>query len=167
MGLPRLADLQTLFSSDEAAFRAWLCRELGCAPASGPTAPPLAAVTGTVAEDAFHFPVLLTGPTGGGVQLLVLDTGAFELLLAGPVAASLGLPNLGALEVAGVGGDSAAYQSEVSVSIGGHPFGTVRCVVDPGFTLGPGLFGLRFFVTRRLALTLDLATAQLTMRATD
>ena len=163
MGLPRLADLQTLFNSDETAIRAWLCRELGCAPA-GPEPAPLAAVHGAVIQDAFHFPVTLTGPAGAQEPTLVLDTGAFELLLAGQVAEALGLPNLGALEVAGVGGDSAAYQSEVHVSIGGHPFGTAHCVVDPHFQLGAGLFGLRFFLTRRISLTLDPVQAQLTLR---
>jgi len=120
-------------------------------------------IRGQIVADAFLLPVGLTGPTSQQDVTLVLDTGAFELLLAGPVADALGLPNLGPMDIAGVSGDAQAYQSLVTVTLGGTTYPDVHCVVDPGYTVGAGLFGLRFFITRQLTLTLDTATATLSI----
>lgn len=111
-------------------------------------------------QDSFQFVYPLTGPAGSGDVAFVLDTGAFELLLTQSDADALGLPNLGPLQVAGVGGSSSAYQSQVSLSIGGSAFSNVPCVVDP--TFNQNLFGARLLIDQGLAILVDPVASTLT-----
>ncbi len=131
------------------------------APSSGALAglQRLVAVQGTVdaASDSLSIPVGFTGPGGTTQDLQVtLDTGAFELLLDGQTAQALGLPNQGAIQVSGVTGSSAAYYSQVDVTLGGQQFPGVHCVVDPESPMR--LFGLRFSVDRKLSVVANAAT---------
>lgn len=131
------------------------------APSSGALAglQRLVAVQGTVdaASDSLSIPVGFTGPGGAQQDLQVtLDTGAFELLLDGTTAQALGLPNQGAIQVSGVTGSSAAYYSQVDVTLGGQQFAGVHCVVDPESPMR--LFGLRFSIDRRLAVVANAST---------
>lgn len=111
----------------------------------------LASVPGTIQNDAFYFTLSVNG---NEVQNLILDTGAFELTFNGDVANGLGLPNLGPIQIGGVGGSAQAYQSVCDLQIGTQSYTGVPCIVDPSFT-DPGLFGLRFFVDNQLSLALD------------
>lgn len=160
LGKTELLNLLNL-SQDEAALRKMICEVIGCdtiAPA--PLTPaPLALIGGVIAGDAFHMQI----PLGADKTLveMVLDTGAFEMLLTAAVADALGLPNEGSLDVSGVTGSSTAYQSHVAVTLGESTY-VIHCVVDPEFT-GTPLFGLRFFIDRSLSLTLNTATQTLTI----
>jgi gag-polyprotein putative aspartyl protease len=89
-----------------------------------------------------------------------MDTGAFELTFNGPVARRLGLPNLGNIQIGGVGGNVSTYKSICQLNIGRRMYTNVPCIVDPGFS-DAGLIGLRFFVDNDLALTLDTVNQQL------
>lgn len=73
-----------------------------------------------------------------------MDTGAYETLLGGSLAAQLHLPNLGTIEVGGIGGTDEAYMSKVTLNIGGHVFPDIPCIVDPSWT-GVPLLGYGFF----------------------
>ncbi len=149
-------------SQDEASLRKMLCDWIGCTanvPASVPAATPLAVIAGSVAGDAFHMSIAL-GPNPTPVDM-VLDTGAFEMLLTKEIADQLSLPNDGPLDISGVTGSSPAYTSHVAVTLNGHDF-TIHCVVDPEYT-GTPLFGLRFFVDHSLTLSLDTVTQTLTI----
>jgi hypothetical protein len=127
----------------------------------------LASLSGAVAGDAFVFSTPLAGPDNRPDPTpFILDTGAFEMLLTAEVATALHLPKLGPIEIGGVGGSAAAYRSRVTIVLGTHTFGDTPCVVDPSFP-GPSLFGLRFFIDNRLALTLDPASARLTILTAD
>lgn len=117
----------------------------------------LAAIPGSIQNDAFYFNLDVNGQT---VSNMILDTGAFELTFSAQVAQSLGLPNLGAIQIGGVGGTASAYRSECNLVIGGQAFSNVPCIVDPSFS-DPGLFGLRFFVDNQLSLALDTVNQQL------
>ncbi|MCY0886368.1 MAG: aspartyl protease family protein [Firmicutes bacterium] len=143
-------------------LRLLLCEWLGCAAAS-PEPAALAVLHGTVAGDAFHFGLTLTGPAGSQPVEFVLDTGAFVMLLRAWVASALGLPDLGNLNISGIGGSSPAYTSQVGFTLGAHAFNEVHCVVDPTFP-GPALFGLRFFIDHGLSLSLDPGAGELTIR---
>ncbi len=153
------ADLLDMIGSHtEDEIRAMLCRWLDCAsvekdtPSQATSTPqPLATISGTVEHDGFYFDVDLNGTK----THFHLDTGAFEMLLTKDLADSLNLPNDGPLQVAGVTGSSEAYQSHVTVDLGqGQVVKGVHCVVDPGFT-GTPLFGFRFFLDHRLAVTVN------------
>ncbi|MCF8565162.1 retroviral-like aspartic protease family protein [Alicyclobacillus tolerans] len=111
----------------------------------------LASVSGSIQNDAFYFTLNVNGTDVPG---MIMDTGAFELTFNGNVANQLGLPNLGAIQIGGVGGSASAYQSVCNLNIGGQTYSNVPCIVDPSFS-GAGLFGLRFFVDNQLALALD------------
>ncbi|MDQ0191174.1 retroviral-like aspartic protease family protein [Alicyclobacillus cycloheptanicus] len=111
----------------------------------------LAVIHGQVQNDAFYFTLTVNGTQVPG---MVMDTGAFELTFNGEVARQLGLPNLGSIQIGGVGGTANAYQSECTLYLGGKTFHNVPCIVDPDFS-DAGLFGLRFFVDNHLAMTLD------------
>jgi hypothetical protein len=127
----------------------------------------LASLPGDVIADAFVFSTPLAGPDNRPQSTpFILDTGAFEMLLTSGVAAALHLPNLGPIEIGGVGGAAAAYRSRVTVALGTHTFPDTPCVVDPSFP-GPSLFGLRFFIDNRLALALYPAIARLVILAPD
>ena len=109
----------------------------------------------------FTFPATFAGPDGSRALNITLDTGAFELLLAGPDVVGLNLPNQGALQVQGVTGSSPAYYSQVDVTIAGQSFHGVNCVVDPESAAGGSLFGLRWFIDRQLGLLLDTVAQEL------
>jgi len=93
----------------------------------------------------------------------VLDTGAFELTLPSGIAQSLGLPNLGPVEVGGVGGTTAGYWSVCDVVFPGKTFPNVNCVVLESFPMP--LFGLRFAINRNLGIDLDLPEQTVTFYA--
>jgi predicted aspartyl protease len=117
----------------------------------------LAVIPGTIQNDAFYFTLNVNGTA---VPNMIMDTGAFELTFNANVANALGLPNLGAIQIGGVGGSASAYQSVCNLNIGGQTYSNVPCIVDPSFT-DAGLFGLRFFVDNQLALLLDTVNQQL------
>ena len=108
-------------------------------------------------SDSFQFPLSVEGPKTTAPVLFTLDTGAFEMLLTGADALNLGLPNLGALTVGGVGGSASAFRSEVSFSLGTRRFANVPCIVDPSFDVN--LFGARFFIDNKLTLVVDTKTS--------
>lgn len=83
-------------------------------------------------------------PSGTQDILFQLDTGAYEPLITKEVAKELNLPNLGPDQVQGVGGLSSAYDSQITLSIGGHTFSNIPCIVDDSYS-GPSLFGYSFF----------------------
>jgi hypothetical protein len=92
----------------------------------------------------FDNALLFNAQAGGNDILFQLDTGAYEPLVTQQVAELLHLPNLGSTQVQGVGGQDEAYNSEITLSIGGVEFNNVPCIVDKNFT-GPSLFGYGFF----------------------
>ncbi|MCY0876139.1 MAG: retropepsin-like aspartic protease [Firmicutes bacterium] len=120
---------------------------------------PIAVIDGSVQQDAFYFTLTVNGTD---VPDMIMDTGAFELTFNAQVADALGLPNLGAEEIGGVGGSAQAYQSQCDLTIGGHSFTNVPCIVDPSFTSN-GLFGLRFYIDNQLQLQLNPIAQTLTI----
>jgi hypothetical protein len=135
----------------------------GNPPAGGSPAlgTPLAVITGQIVNDAFLFGASCTGPGGTVPVPFILDTGAFELLLTQEIATALHLPNLGTLDLSGVGGSVQAYQSVVDLTLGNETWHAVPCVVDP--TFNTNLFGLRWWIDNKLRLLLDPAAATLTV----
>lgn len=117
----------------------------------------LAALPGAIRNDAFYFSLRVNGSS---IPNIILDTGAFELTFNENVAKKLGLPNLGAIRIGGVGGTTTAYQSRCTLTIGGRKYFNVPCIVDPTFS-SPGLFGLRFFVDNGLSPLLDVRRQKL------
>lgn len=120
---------------------------------------PIAVIDGSVQQDAFYFTLTVNGTA---VADMIMDTGAFELTFNAQVAQTLGLPNLGALEIGGVGGSAQAYQSQCDLTLGSQTFSAVPCIVDPSFT-SSGLFGLRFFVDNQFQLQLNPTAQTLTI----
>lgn len=116
-------------------------------------------IQGSVVNDAFYFTL---GVNGNDVPNMIMDTGAFELTFNGQLADALGLPNLGAIQIGGVGGTVQAYQSVCDLQIGDQLYQSVPCIVDPNFS-DSGLFGLRFFIDNQLALQLDPNNQTLTI----
>ncbi|WP_367305643.1 retropepsin-like aspartic protease [Alicyclobacillus acidocaldarius] len=88
--------------------------------------------------------VFLQASSGEESITFQLDTGAYETLLGASLAAQLHLPNLGSIEVGGIGGTDEAYMSKVTLNIGGHVFPDIPCIVDPSWT-GIPLLGYGFF----------------------
>ncbi|MDI9260837.1 retroviral-like aspartic protease family protein [Alicyclobacillus sendaiensis] len=88
--------------------------------------------------------VFLQASSGNEDITFQLDTGAYQTLLGANLAAQLHLPNLGSIEVGGIGGTDEAYMSKMTLSIGGHVFPDVPCIVDPSWT-GTPLLGYGFF----------------------
>ena len=80
----------------------------------------------------------------GNLYTVQVDSGAFELMLTQKVADALKAPNLGSMTISGVGGQNTAYNSKVTLSVGGVEFKDIPCVVDTAFT-GYPLFGFRLF----------------------
>jgi peptidoglycan hydrolase-like protein with peptidoglycan-binding domain len=80
----------------------------------------------------------------GDITPVQFDTGAFKLMFTKDNADQLKLPNLGSIVVGGVGGQSTAYTSKVTFTIGANTFADVDCVVDPDFQ-GVPLFGYDWF----------------------
>lgn len=109
---------------------------------------------GRVQNDSFYFAPLVNGSRVHG---MVMDTGAFELTFNQRVASQLGLPNLGPIQIGGVGGSALAYQSECEIEINGRRFPKTPCIVDASLTEA-GLFGLRFFIDNQLKLELNPVT---------
>ncbi|MFB5190802.1 retropepsin-like aspartic protease [Alicyclobacillus fastidiosus] len=101
-------------------------------------------VVATVPITTYQNAVLFNAQAGGSDVLLQLDTGAFEPLITKSLADALNLPNLGAIQVEGVGGEDSAYVSQITLSIGGTQFTDVPCIVDPSYS-GVPLFGYGFF----------------------
>lgn len=95
----------------------------------------------TVSDDALFFNAV---SDDGQNIMFQLDTGAYEPLIPKQLADELQLKNLGSDEVEGIGGEDEAYDSEISLSIGGHEFDNIPCLVDASYS-GPPLFGYRFF----------------------
>ncbi len=120
----------------------------------------MAIYRGTIQNDTFYFAPLINGTR---VHRMILDTGAFELTFTQKVANQLGLPNLGPIQVGGVGGTAQAYRSECEIEINGNRFPNTPCIVDPSFTEGSGLFGLRFFLDNKIMLQLDPVKQTLTV----
>lgn len=90
---------------------------------------------------------------------MTFDTGAFEMMLTKDIAEALGLPNLGDMDLGGVGGGGVqSYRSKVSFVIGEEEFTEVNCVVntDPAYTGNP-LFGLRFAIDHGLDFDVQLS----------
>ena len=88
--------------------------------------------------------VFLQASSGNEFITFQLDTGAYETLLGASLASQLHLPNLGSIEVGGIGGTDEAYMSKVTLNIGGHVFPDIPCIVDPSWT-GIPLLGYGFF----------------------
>lgn len=161
----------------EEEIRHILCDMIGCCPPGSHTTPPattsngtnpIVTVQGTVANDAFTFGAKI-GASSDKLQdqTFQLDTGAFEILLTKAIGDALNLPNDGTLNISGVTGSSPAYKSHLTVRLIGASssqaeWTKVPCVVDPSFT-GTPLFGLRFFIGEKIALTLNPVTAELTL----
>lgn len=131
---------------------------------------PLVVIHGTVRDFSFEFPAVIGKPGAdlGPIQptTFVMDTGAFEMALDTTVAQALGLPNLGAAEVGGVGGQATAYNTRVDLQLGWPTieptvYRDISAVAIEGF--GQNLFGLRFFINHGLCLTLDPAKSTLTI----
>lgn len=122
----------------------------------GPNLPaPFAEIQASQSGDAFYISLVIDGPTKSQDVQFVFDSGAFELLLDVKTATTLGLPNLGSIQVSGVGGATTAYNSELSFSLGGTDFTKVPCVVDS--TFDQPLFGARFWIEHKLAPLIDPA----------
>ncbi len=113
---------------------------------------PIAIYKGVIKNDAFYFAPIINGERIFG---MILDTGAFELTFSQRVADRLSLPNLGTLEIGGIGGTVNAYLSECTITIRDRVYPEVPCVVDPQLTDLAGLFGLRFFVDNQIKLELN------------
>lgn len=113
---------------------------------------PIAIYKGTIKNDAFYFAPIINGERVFG---MILDTGAFELTFSKRVADRLNLPNLGSIEIGGIGGTASAYLSQCTITIRDRVYSNVPCVVDPELTDLAGLFGLRFFVDNQITLELN------------
>lgn len=130
---------------------------------------PLAWAQGQIEEDALVVSILV-GPPGGQTQQVrfkhtkdpdIADTGAFMLTIDAQTAQALGLPNLGAADVSGVGGAASGYYTKVDVEFpgNGHRDNNVNAVVIDGF--GECLIGLRYAVDRHLIVAIDTVRATL------
>ncbi|WP_206919252.1 retropepsin-like aspartic protease [Alicyclobacillus suci] len=115
---------------------------------------------GSIRDNTFYFDPIINGQR---VQNIVLDTGAFELALNPQVARQLRLPNLGPIQISGVGGAVSAYVSRCDIRMWKHLYRNVPCLVDPTLT-EQGLFGLRFFIDNHLRLTLNPTKGTLAIR---
>ncbi|QSO52355.1 retroviral-like aspartic protease family protein [Alicyclobacillus curvatus] len=111
----------------------------------------VAMVRGNVVNDLF---LITLKVNGAKVPRVVVDTGAAALILNGNVARRLKLPNLGSVQVVGVGGGTAGFRSRCDVQIGTRLFRSVPCVVIKRFSK-PGMLGLKFFRDNHLSLYLD------------
>lgn len=159
--------LRFISAHTEDEIRKMLCDWLGCRevlpcpeeqdPASKPSIPtPLTVVSLQAYGDEMSPELTLTGPKDSVPTQMLLDTGSFEVLLPQALADTLGLPNLGALQIQGVTGASEAYKSEVTITLpGGHVFEKIACVVDPSFTSSPPLLGINFWEQAGLSFWLN------------
>lgn len=101
-------------------------------------------VVANVPVSTFQNAIFFNAQGGGQDILFQLDTGAYEPLVSKQVAQVLGLRNLGNLTVTGVGGNDPAYNSQMTLTIGGQTFGNIPCLVDERYT-GTPLLGYGFF----------------------
>jgi hypothetical protein len=134
---------------------------------------PLVSVKGEVTNDAFFFPLTMQGPGGTATilaqhkqgELIQEDTGAFELALTEAMAQACGLPNEGNLTIRSATGTGVAYKTTVpSLTLGTGTqvtFTNVHGIVSS--QLPNPLFGLRFFINRKLGLVLNPLTQVLTI----
>lgn len=99
--------------------------------------------------------VLFDAQVNGVDMTFQLDTGAMMPLISANDAKKLNLPNLGTIEVAGVGGTNQAYLSQMNVTIGGVTFENVPCIVDPSYQYN-SLFGYSFFADHQYDLLVSL-----------
>lgn len=106
--------------------------------------------------------ILFNVASGGYREMFQLDTGAQEPLINAQMARELGLPHLGSTAVEGVTGQNAAYDSQITLTMGGHTFVDVPCVVDPGYS-GTSLLGYNFFVSRGYDLLVSQSQGSLTL----
>ncbi|KPV45238.1 retropepsin-like aspartic protease [Alicyclobacillus ferrooxydans] len=111
----------------------------------------VALVRGRVVDDVFQMTLHINGKP---VHPVVLDTGAATLILNGEIARRLHLPNLGAIQVVGVGGAASAFRSKCDLKLGNRLFRDVPCVVIKRFSK-QGLLGLKFFRDNQLGIMLN------------
>lgn len=155
----------------------WLQHELGCPATPCPPCPecpeepdktsvtPGWTVPAQTFGNSLTIEVTLTGPTGPAeTTAMLVDTGASVILLNGALGQSLNLPNQGPVQISGVTGSAEAYQSEVTLTIAGHTFANIPCVVDPSLTQSPPLLGLDFCELCNLAVTLNPKALQVTFQ---
>lgn len=112
--------------------------------ATQPVVPSDDNVVATVPLTTFQNGLFFNAQGGGQDILFQLDTGAYEPLVTKQVAQLLNLPNLGSTQVQGIGGQDTAYNSQMTLSIGGQQFTNIPCIVDDSYN-GPSLFGYGFF----------------------
>lgn len=134
------------------------------APAAEPTQQAGLDATVSMTVDAFSDEFLFTLPAKGSKDAFTpgfqLDTGcAFAVFLNKGTADQLGVPNLGALNVAGVTGSAAAYKTEVQLQIGSEWF-TLQGAVDETYA-GWNLLGAAFLINNNLTLVVDVETKKL------
>lgn len=120
----------------------------------------IALYRGNVRDDAFYFAPIINGRR---IRDVVLDTGAFELTFNARVASILKLPNLGTIEISGVGGTVEAYQSRCTIRMWKHVYQDVPCIVHPALE-EQALFGLRFFIDNGFKLSLNPKSATLAVQ---
>lgn len=101
-------------------------------------------VVSTLPITTYDSAVLLNAESGGNDIAFQLDTGAFSPVVTKKIADQLKLPNLGSIQVEGIGGLDNAYLSQMTMTIGGVEFKDVPCVVDENYT-GYPLLGYSFF----------------------
>lgn len=114
------------------------------ATASTSLVPAGSTIVATVPVTTFQNAVLFNAQSQGTDILFQLDTGSYEPLVTRQVAQLLNLPNLGSSAIQGIGGQDQAYNSQITLSIGGHEFQNIPCIVD-NYYYGPSLFGYSFF----------------------
>ena len=111
---------------------------------SSPSVPPGDTVVASVPITTFQNAILFNAKGAGQSILFQLDTGAYVPLITKQAAKVLQLPNLGNTVIQGVGGQDEAYLSRMTLTVGGHPFNNIPCIVDNNYS-GPSLFGYGFF----------------------
>ncbi len=115
----------------------------------------LGTVSGQVVGDAFYFGLPVKNQAGEFENVLFLfDTGAFKMLLTSGTAQGLQLPNNGSIEISGVGGGQAAYNTQVTFQLGGNEF-TITAVVDESTAFGINLFGADWQLTAQMTTKID------------
>lgn len=163
--LIRLAEVlrvQAWTDQERQRLCAWLQRELGCSAAPAPTGAgglpyePVVTLAVTPFQDLLTVEATLVGPQGQtATTAMLLDTGSSTILLNGPLAQTLGLPQLGTSTSEGI--DSQPVQtwtSQVAIRLGGVDFGAFPCVVDPTLQIPP-LLGISFAEQAGLAVLAD------------
>lgn len=120
---------------------------------------PVAVVHGQIRRDKFFFPCQVNQRRIGNV---VLDTGAFDLILSDQIAKQLNLTRHQPLAVRGISGTATAWRSRCNLTVGGKYFRNVSCVIMKDLPYS-ALFGLRFFIDKGYRLLLDPKNATLSI----